>query len=51
MAENVTSKIARMLSEVGAVHRWCVTGTPAEKSLFGELKYSSWNQRKEIIPV
>ncbi|KAH9284624.1 E3 ubiquitin-protein ligase SHPRH [Echinococcus granulosus] len=34
MAENVTSKIARMLSEVEAVHRWCVTGTPAEKSLF-----------------
>lgn len=41
MAENVTSKIARMLSEVEAVHRWCVTGTPAEKGLSGEFKTSS----------
>ncbi|VDM18554.1 unnamed protein product, partial [Hydatigera taeniaeformis] len=42
MAENVTSKIARMLSEVEAVHRWCVTGTPAEKGLsdfYGLLAY------------
>ncbi|KAL7060545.1 hypothetical protein AAHC03_09934 [Spirometra sp. Aus1] len=42
MVENVTSKTARMLSEVNAVHRWCVTGTPAEKSIddfYGLLAY------------
>ncbi|VDD80986.1 unnamed protein product [Mesocestoides corti] len=42
MVEGVTSKTARMLSEVRAIHRWCVTGTPAEKSLidfYGLLAY------------
>uniref|UniRef100_A0A0X3PX32 Helicase ATP-binding domain-containing protein n=1 Tax=Schistocephalus solidus TaxID=70667 RepID=A0A0X3PX32_SCHSO len=42
MVENVTSKTARMLSEVSAVQRWCVTGTPAEKSIddfYGLLTY------------
>ena len=38
MAESVKSKIGQMLGKVDAVHRWCVTGTPAEKSLSGVLK-------------
>ncbi|VDO16527.1 unnamed protein product [Rodentolepis nana] len=33
MAESVTSKIAKMLCEVDAVNRWCITGTPAETRL------------------
>ncbi|CAL8071212.1 unnamed protein product [Calicophoron daubneyi] len=42
MVERVTSKTARMLFQMDAVHRWCVTGTPAEKSiddLFGLFAY------------
>ncbi|CAH8467682.1 unnamed protein product [Heterobilharzia americana] len=42
MVERVTSKTARMLSQITAVNRWCVTGTPAEKSIddfFGLLAY------------
>ncbi|KAH8850791.1 E3 ubiquitin-protein ligase [Schistosoma japonicum] len=42
MVERVTSRTARMLSQVSAVNRWCVTGTPAEKSiddLFGLFAY------------
>ncbi|CAH8448552.1 unnamed protein product [Schistosoma rodhaini] len=42
MVERVTSRTARMLSQVTAVNRWCVTGTPAEKSiddLFGLFAY------------
>ncbi|KAG5448515.1 E3 ubiquitin-protein ligase shprh [Clonorchis sinensis] len=33
MVERVTSKTARMMSRIDAVHRWCITGTPAEKSI------------------
>ncbi|VDQ05711.1 unnamed protein product [Trichobilharzia regenti] len=42
MVERVTSKTARMLSQITAVNRWCVTGTPAEKSIddfFGLFAY------------
>ncbi|OON14223.1 hypothetical protein X801_09991 [Opisthorchis viverrini] len=38
MVERVTSKTARMMSRIDAVHRWCITGTPAEKSIDGELR-------------
>ncbi|KAF6777791.1 hypothetical protein AHF37_02808 [Paragonimus kellicotti] len=33
MVERITSKTARMMSQIDAKHRWCVTGTPAEKSI------------------
>ncbi|TPP63587.1 E3 ubiquitin-protein ligase SHPRH [Fasciola gigantica] len=42
MVERVTSKTARMLFQIDAVHRWCVTGTPAERSiddLYGLFAY------------
>ncbi len=33
MIENTTTKTAEMALRLSAVNRWCVTGTPIEKSL------------------
>ncbi|CAH8452371.1 unnamed protein product [Dicrocoelium dendriticum] len=33
LVERITSKAARMMSHIESVHRWCVTGTPAERSI------------------
>ncbi|VDK80081.1 unnamed protein product, partial [Dibothriocephalus latus] len=50
MVENVTSKTARMLSEVNAIHRWCVTGTPAEKSIdVTVLSNILWRNTKSLV--
>ncbi|VEL17865.1 unnamed protein product [Protopolystoma xenopodis] len=33
MVERITSKTAKMLNQIHSVNRWCITGTPAEKSI------------------
>ncbi|KAF5398068.1 hypothetical protein PHET_08852 [Paragonimus heterotremus] len=51
MVERITSKTARMMSQIDAKHRWCVTGTPAEKSiddlygLFAYLRFEPFSIR------
>lgn len=37
MIQCTTTKLAEMAQRINAVHRWCVTGTPLQRGLEGEV--------------